>query len=149
MARQTDPHKRSPALANYDEHVNITVSDLDQVVEFLTTALPDFKVRHREEEKDREWAHVGSDSTYVALTCWNEPSAEARHGLNHIGLVVDDVKAVQQRLQDADYPKGFANSDIVEHPHRLRLYYLDREHNEYEFVQYLSDKPEERNSYVG
>lgn len=136
-------------MANYVEHVNITVNDLDQTIEFLTTALPDFKVRHREEEQDRVWAHVGTDDTYIALTSWHQPSADARHGLNHIGLVVDDIHGIQHRLQNAGYPKGFGNSEIFEHPHRLRLYYLDRDHNEYEFVQYLSDKPEERNSYTG
>ncbi len=135
-------------MTNYVEHVNITVNDLDQVIEFLTTALPDFKLRHREEEKDRIWAHVGNDDSYVALTYWRNAHDNTHFGLNHIGIVVDDIKSVQQRLLDADYPKGFANSEIIEHPHRLRLYFLDRDNNEYEFIQYLSDKPEERNSYV-
>jgi catechol 2,3-dioxygenase-like lactoylglutathione lyase family enzyme len=135
-------------MANYVEHVNITVNDLDQAVEFLATALPDFKVRHREEEKDRVWAHIGNDDTYVAMTCWRSPPADKHYGLNHIGLVVDDIRGVQQRLLDGGYPKGFQNSEIVEHPHRLRLYFLDRDNNEYEFVQYLSDKTEERNSYT-
>jgi hypothetical protein len=33
------------------------------------------------------------------------------------------------------------------HPHRRRVYFADREGNDWEFVEYASDRPEERNDY--
>lgn len=135
-------------MSSYVEHVNITVNDVGRTIEFLATAVPDFKLRHRQEEPDRTWAHFGSDDSYIALTSWKEPSTDRPHGLNHIGMVVEDIEAVQKRLLDAGYPRGFENGEIVRHPHRLRLYFLDHDRNEYEFVQYLSDRPAERNSYT-
>jgi hypothetical protein len=33
------------------------------------------------------------------------------------------------------------------HPHRRRLYFYDPEGNDWEFVQYLSQDPAERNDY--
>jgi predicted lactoylglutathione lyase len=62
-----------------------------------------------------------------------------------MGFVVNDVKAVGQRLREAGYKSSYPFTD---HQHRLRDYYLDADGNEYEFIQYLSDKPEDRNSYV-
>ena len=34
------------------------------------------------------------------------------------------------------------------HPHRKRVYFNDREGNDWEFVQYLSDDPADRNDYT-
>ena len=62
-----------------------------------------------------------------------------------MGFVVSDVKEVGKRLREAGYE---SNYPFTEHQHRLRDYYLDADGNEYEFIQYLSEKPEERNSYV-
>tara|TARA_B100000287_G_scaffold98685_1_gene90747 strand:+ start:580 stop:744 length:165 start_codon:yes stop_codon:yes gene_type:complete len=39
-------------------------------------------------------------------------------------------------------PFGYAD-----HPHRHRYYFFDHDANEYEFVQYLSEDPSERNEY--
>ena len=33
------------------------------------------------------------------------------------------------------------------HPHRKRVYFYDPEGNDWEFVQYFSDDPAERNDY--
>lgn len=135
-------------MPSYVEHVNLTVRDLDQTLKFLSTALPDFRVRHREAEADRVWVHVGNDHSYLALSSFGSaPEESENHGLNHIGLVVDDVDPVRERLLQAGYRRGFGNGEIFEHPHRRRLYFLDHDGREYEFVQYLTDNPAERNSY--
>lgn len=135
-------------MPSYVEHVNVTVNDLDKTLHFLTTALPDFRVRHRQEEADRVWLHVGNDSSYIAMSSYGKGARDGDHGLNHIGLVVDDVEGVQKRLLDAGYPRGFGDGEVLEHPFRRRLYFLDNDGNEYEFVEYLTDDPNERNSYV-
>jgi hypothetical protein len=36
----------------------------------------------------------------------------------------------------------------LDHPHRHRYYFFDLDDNEYEFVEYLSDKEPERNDYA-
>lgn len=134
-------------MASYVEHVNLTVSDLDQTILFLSTALPDFQIRHREIEHEQAWVHIGNDTSYIALSSFGMVPKDENHGLNHIGLVVDDVDAVRQRLLAAGYRRGHGNGEIFEHPFRRRLYFLDHDGREYEFVQYLTDVPAERNSY--
>lgn len=134
---------------SYLEHNNITVNNLEEAIKFLQTAMPEFEVRGEGADNQRRWAHIGTDESYVALT---ETTAEVegsdsylQHGFNHMGFVVTDVRAVGKRLREAGYRNNYP---FTEHQHRLRDYFLDADGNEYEFIQYLSDKPEERNSYV-
>ncbi|MEZ5003580.1 MAG: VOC family protein [Chitinophagales bacterium] len=132
----------------YLEHANITVSDLNKSIEFFTTAFPHFKVRGGG-EGNRKWIHLGDDVTYLAL---NEAKLTDQSiindydtkGFNHIGFVVEDVKAIADRLMAADYQRNYPKQI---QPFRIRDYFLDADGNEYEFVEYLSDKTEERNSY--
>lgn len=131
----------------YLEHANVTVRDLDAVVAFLQTALPHYRVRGRG-ESDRRWLHLGDDTTYVALeeasqnAGGREPYADP--GVNHLGFVVDDVAAVRERLLAAGFREGIRTDP---HQHRKRIYFHDADDNEYEFVEYLSAEPAERNSY--
>ncbi len=134
---------------SYLEHNNITVNNLEEAVRFIQTAMPEFKIRGEGADNQRRWAHIGTDQSYLALT---ETTAEVegsdsylKHGFNHMGFVVSDVRAVGKRLREAGYQ---SNYPFTEHKYRLRDYYLDADGNEYEFIQYLTDKPEDRNSYV-
>jgi catechol 2,3-dioxygenase-like lactoylglutathione lyase family enzyme len=131
------------------EHANLTVGDLDAAIDFLLTAIPEFRVRGRGTDPEgRRWVHVGSESSYIAI---NEeiperdgPSAAQWRGVNHLGFVVDDAEAVKRRLVAKGYREGY----ICEpHPHRKRLYLHDRDDNEWEFVEYRSDRAPERNDY--
>ena len=135
------------------EHANIAVGDINAGVRFFRTAFPSFQVRGggKTDHGDwqSEWAHVGTDETYVCLNADNAPPGgrERGHrgyGVHHLGFVVDDAEAVYRRLADAGYEEGFQPG---EHPHRRRVYFLDSDGNEYEFVEYYSDDPAERNSY--
>ena len=127
------------------EHINITVQDLDAAIRFVETALPDFQVRHREESNGRQWAHVGTQSSYLALE--ERSPAGGRGAFNHVGVAVDDLPAVVERLRVAGYRPGYGEGKIFSAPSRLRAYYLDPDSNEYEFIQYLTDDPVARNSY--
>lgn len=132
----------------YLEHANITVRNLKEAVKFFQTAFPHFKIRGKGSEM-REWLHLGDDTTYVAL---NEaidlqPTARSNYdnaGINHLGFVVQDVEEIAKNLLDAGYVRDFPKQ--VE-KYRIRDYFADNEGNQYEFVQYLSDITEERNSY--
>ncbi len=134
---------------SYLEHNNITVNNLEEAIRFIQTAMPEFQIRGEGADNQRRWAHIGTNQSYIALT---ETTSEVegsdsylKHGFNHMGFVVSDVRAVGKRLREAGYE---SNYPFTEHKHRLRDYYLDADGNEYEFIQYLSNKPEDRNSYI-
>lgn len=130
------------------EHANLTVGDLDAAVDFLLTALPDFRVRGAGVGPEGlRWVHVGSDTSYIALNEAADASEERPghwRGVNHLGFEVDDAQALRRRLLAKGYREGFVPES---HPHRQRIYFLDGDDNEWEFVEYASDRPEERNDY--
>jgi len=134
------------------EHANLAVRDVDALTAFLKTAFPDFRIRAegRTFNGVSRWIHVGSDTTYVALVEASKGPPEpwvpydGRPGTNHLGYEVDDVAALRARLATAGYEESTVPNA---HPHRTRVYFLDPEGNDWEFVQYASDDPTERNDY--
>lgn len=127
----------------YLEHANLSVGSIDAMLKFLTAAFPECRVRGRGEQDGVPWAHVGVDNSYVALTEVGRPAPEVGD-LNHLGYVVDDVEAVAQRLAAAGFREGFQSPP---HPFRKRRYFHDSDDREWEFVEYLSDDPAQRNDY--
>ena len=133
------------------EHANLCVRDVDSMVRFLQTAFPDFRVRGSgKNKKCAEWMHVGNDETYIALSpattdierSWKPYSGSP--GVNHLAYEVDDVDALHERLTAGGYRESTVPNA---HPHRKRVYFNDPEGNDWEFVQYFSDDPAERNDY--
>lgn len=139
-------------MATYLEHANITVPDIDAAISFLMVIDPAFKVRHDESpEGSYRWVHIGTGQHYIALqeahldaTPQSALPAYKNYGMNHLGWVVDDFTAVISRLEEHGYKKGMP---VQPEPYRKRAYYYDSAGFEWEIVQYLSDKPEERNLY--
>ncbi len=133
----------------YLEHANITVKDLDAATNFFQTAFPHFEIRGGGISNGRKWIHLGDNDTYVALNeAIDTPTIKknyANSGINHLGFVVDDVALIAKRLLAAGYQRDFPKQ--VEQ-FRIRDYFTDADGNEYEFVQYLSEISEERNSYA-
>ena len=132
----------------YLEHANITVNHLQEAVKFFQIAFPHFKIRGSGNDL-REWVHLGDDDTYIAIN----QAISAKHkvvknyeqaGINHIGFVVPDVKEIADCLLKNGYQRSYPKQ--VEQ-FRIRDYFADTDGNEYEFVQYLSAVPEEKNSY--
>lgn len=136
----------------YLEHSNITVTDLEEAVRFFKVAFPDFEIRGRGRAEtpgnERDWLHFGNQTTYVALEVANDGKSDhmtyRNPGLNHIGFVVEDVELVARRLLDAGFEENMRD---FSHPYRKRTYFYDSDGNEYEFVEYLTDNPHERNQY--
>ena len=128
----------------YIEHANLYVSDLDEGVRFVQTAMPEFEVRGHGVSNDERWVHIGTESSYLALYEASDPESLRTSKLNHIGFVVDDVASTRERLLRAGYQEGFI-ADV--HPARKRLYFLDRDGLEWEFVEYLTEDAAERNVY--
>ena len=134
------------------EHANLAVRDVDGMLRFVRTAFPEFRVRGEGKTwQGTRWVHVGSDATYLALFEASREPAEAwvpyagRPGLNHLGYEVEDVEALRARMREA----GYTDSTVPNaHPHRRRVYFHDPEGNDWEFVQYHSEDPAERNDYA-
>ena len=116
---------------------------------FFKTAFPDFEVRGEGKRADGKgrWVHFGTPETYIAINEGRGAKEGERYegvGINHVGFVVDDIEGVGRRLKEAGYQRSYP---VQNQRFRIRDYFLDADGNEYEFVQYLSDKPEERNDY--
>ena len=81
--------------------------------------------------------HVGSDDHYVALYTGKNATYTAQdfakgRPLNHIGVLVDDLDAVEAKVVAAGL-KPFSHADYA--PGR-RFYFLDPDGIEYEVVTY-------------
>jgi|SRR5579871_3328860 catechol 2,3-dioxygenase-like lactoylglutathione lyase family enzyme len=133
------------------EHANLCVRDIDGMVRFLQTAFPEFRVRGRGvSPQGVRWLHVGTDETYIALSESRRELAqhwvpyEGLPGVNHLAYEVDDVEALRKRMISAGYRDSTPPNS---HPHRTRQYFYDPEGNDWEFVQYFSQIPAERNDY--
>ena len=133
------------------EHANLSVRQIDAMIQFITTAIDDFHVRHDAGDGAGRWVHVGNDSSYIALNVATQTPNEAfkpyggMPGCNHLGFVVSDAEAVAQRLTAGGYT---ASTYPNAHPHRKRVYFLDPEGNDWEFVEYLAETVAERNDYA-
>jgi catechol 2,3-dioxygenase-like lactoylglutathione lyase family enzyme len=120
------------------EHVNVTVADPDATAQVLC-GLFGWRIR---------WAgpgmttgrtvHVGGDDSYVALFSYGAPEAarqesyRTRAGLNHIGVVVDDLDRVEARVKTAGYhPENHADYE----PGR-RFYFTEANGVEIEVISY-------------
>lgn len=132
------------------EHANLTVRDIEGMIRFLQTAFPEFKVRGEGICNGYRWVHVGTQETYIALSpTKTEPDKlwmpyQGLPGVNHLAYEVDDVDALCKRMKSAGYRESTPPNN---HPHRKRRYFYDPEGNDWEFVQYLSQDPAERNDY--
>ena len=134
------------------EHANFVVKDIEATLDFILTAFPDWRVRGGGDMKwygkPRRWLHVGDDDYYVTLN--DDGEGENRDlsghqiGLAHLGFVVDDLDAVIARLKAKGYR---VDNDGAEHPFRRNVYFIEPAGFEFEFVEYLSDDPKERNLY--
>ena len=133
------------------EHANRGVRDIEGMISCLQTAFPEFQVRGEGISHDgTRWVHIGTDETYIAL---GGASAEPANrwtpyhglpGVNHLAYEVDDVEALRGRMKSAGYRDSTPPNA---HPYRKRVYFYDPEGNDWEFVQYLSQDPAERNDY--
>lgn len=134
------------------EHANLHAADVDGMIRFLKTAFPEFEIRADQvrAEDGVRWVHVGTPDTYIAVYAASREPGHTRQlyngepQVNHLGYVVDDAEALRARLRSAGYRDTTVENH---HPHRKRIYFEDPEGNEWEFVEYFSDDPAERNDY--
>ena len=117
------------------EHANLCVRDIEEMIRFLQTAFPEFRVRGEGTSKDgTRWVHMGTDETYIALSQSKVKPAEhwapyqGLPGVNHLAYEVDDVEALRNRMTSAGYRDSTPPNA---HPHRKRMYFCDPEGNDW------------------
>ena len=127
------------------EHIHLNVKSIAKTEKFLQIAVPELLRRGAGNVDDYgHWVHIGTESSYIALT--EDRSAAPMPALRHIGVQVDDIDALMGRLARAGYEIA-DDSALDSHPFRRRVYYVDGNGLDWEFIQYLSEQPEQRNDY--
>lgn len=136
----------------YLEHINLVVRDIPASLRFYQAAFPHWKVRGGGKSEwygvPRQWVHVGDDDLYLALsdhgTGENRDLTGTQIGLAHFAFATNSLDAMLSRMAEAGFQPY---KDGAESPYRKNIYFLDPDGFEVEFVEYLSDLPEERNYY--
>ena len=119
------------------EHVNVTVTDPERTAALLEQ-LFGWTVRWRGPARDGGRSiHVGAGDHYVALYTGDKESygpddfAKGRP-LNHIGIEVEDLDAVEARTIAA----GLTPFNHADYEPGRRFYFLDPDGIEYEVLSY-------------
>ena len=120
------------------EHVNVTVTDAHKTAE-MAMRLFDWHIRWEGEAIHGGYTiHVGSDDNYVAIYQMKDqtpaPVSNYAHtgGLNHIGVVVDDLDAVEERVK----AEGLVPMNHGDYEPGRRFYFDDHDGVEWEVVSY-------------
>ena len=123
--------------APYIEHVNVTVRDPERAARLMID-LFDWHIRWEGPSLlGGLTIHVGDERTYLALYTHDgeaTPEEAFRKGrpLNHVGILVDDLDAIEARVIAAGLVP-FSHADYA--PGR-RFYFLDHDGTEFEIVSY-------------
>jgi len=120
------------------EHTNLTVSDPHQSAETLGRIFG----WHVRWEGDAllggHTVHVGTDDTYLALYTLGQPQPATNDsygrvgGLNHIGIVVEDLDATEVLVE----AEGFDTFSHDDYDPGRRFYFKDHDGIEFEVVSY-------------
>ena len=125
------------------EHVNLTVSDPDRSAAILSAIFGWHKRWRGRAHNGGPVIHLGGERGYLAL--YTGPDGEhhgLHHGkgapLNHIGVQVDDLDAVEARVIAA----GLEPHSHGDYEPGRRFYFFDADGIEFEVVSY--DEPRSR-----
>ncbi len=121
------------------EHANITVKDPEATAELLCT-LFDWHVRWKGPSMSGgRTVHVGTDADYLALYAPPELDGNTTEnnythagGLNHIGVLVDDLEDTDRKIREA----GFETFNHADYEPGRRFYFHDADGIEFEVVSY-------------
>lgn len=120
------------------EHTNFTVADPTATAAWMHKVFG-WKTRWQGQALAGGYTvHVGTDERYLALytpqqvTPSEESSYAVQGGLNHIGIVVDDLDSAEARVRDA----GFTPHNHADYEPGRRFYFRDENNIEFEIVAY-------------
>ncbi len=122
------------------EHTNFTASDCRKTAAWLCEVFG-WHIRWQGNAIAGGYTvHVGSDDSYLAVYTPADPPREGSDnytsigGLNHIGVLVDDLDATQDRVKAA----GFTPFNHADYEPGRRFYFLDHDGTEFEVISYAS-----------
>ena len=120
------------------EHLNVTVSNPEETAKLLCD-LFGWHIRWQGHSAlGGRSIHVGTDNAYLALytpdreTRAVSSSYGRRGGLNHVGVVVEDIDQVEERVIAAGL-KPYSHDDYEP---GMRFYFNDHDGIEFEVVSY-------------
>ena len=120
------------------EHTNITVSDPARTAAWLAEVFG-WQIRWQGEAINGGFTiHIGADDHYLAIYNPNMPLAPGdssytiRGGLNHVGIVVDDLDGTEAKVNAL----GFKTHSHADYEPGKRFYFHDDDGVEYEMVNY-------------
>ena len=120
------------------EHANISVSSPQKTAAFLCDIF-NWHIRWQGDATDNGYTiHVGSDDGYLAVFSQSGMSKLQQNryktvgALNHIGVVVDDLVAVEKQVVAA----GFTPGETHDYEPGKRFYFYDHDNIEFEVVSY-------------
>ena len=121
------------------EHANFTVTDPNATAKWLCDVFG-WHIRWQGDAIDDGYTiHVGSDDSYVAVYAppvAPQKAATSRYrtigGMNHIGVVADDIDAIEAKVKEA----GFTPINHADYEPGRRFYFLDGDGIEFEVVSY-------------
>lgn len=116
------------------EHVNVTVADANATSQMLC-ALFDWHIRWQGTGKlGGRSIHVGESDSYLAI--WapaaGDPQPQDSGRLNHIGVVVDDLDAVEAKVLAA----GYTTTNHADYEPGRRFYFAEENGIEIEVISY-------------
>lgn len=120
------------------EHVNVTVTNAQKTAE-MAMRLFGWHIRWEGAAIHGGYTiHVGTDDDYVAIYQMKDqtpaPVSNYAHtgGLNHIGVVVDDFEAVEEKVK----AEGLTPHNHADYEPGRRFYFDDHDGVEWEVVTY-------------
>ncbi|MFK7861044.1 MAG: VOC family protein [Granulosicoccus sp.] len=120
------------------EHANVTVKD-PQATAALLENLFGWKIRWQGDSiHEGHTVHVGSDESYLALYAGkvsetdNSRTYDRVNGLNHLGIVVDDLEETERKVVAA----GLEPINHADYEPGKRFYFLDEDNLEFEIIEY-------------
>lgn len=120
------------------EHTNVTVADPDRTAAWMCD-LFGWKIRWAGTGgKGGRSVHVGGETSYLALYDPEKPLANKsdsytmRGGLNHIGILVEDL----DRSEAAVKALGYEPHSHADYEPGRRFYFYDENGIEFELVEY-------------
>ena len=124
------------------EHVNVTVSDPEKTAAMLCQIF-DWHIRWKGPSANGgHTIHVGNEDEYLAVYSFGKHEDQtvssylAKGGLNHIGIEVDDLEAIEEKVKAA----GFKPHSHGDYEPGRRFYFNDADDIEYEVVSYAIRK---------
>lgn len=125
------------------DHINLTVRDLQQSIEWYAKIFGFKQVEHGIGTKGQRWAIVESNDSMIVMSEYKDlktadtENAEGKHRIYHFGIRVSDLTAWESKLEKYQLKLNYGG--VIEYPFSKSFYINDPSGHEIE-VSYSSEK---------